>query len=180
MAFRRRLKKPDEDRDLDEHRQAAAGGIDAVLLVELHHLFVHLAALGDVGLGLLILGPQSLDLRLELGHLGHGFRAAVGQGKEEDLDEEGQDNDGEAPVGDEVVDEPKGIEQELGDETEEAEADDLLGVVAEVGQRPELLGPEEDFPGVGRRQEEMDGLFSTSTFRKAAVPVAAAGRNRRP
>ena len=63
--------KSPEDRDLNQDGEAPAGRVDAVFLIELHHLFVHLAALVDVLLGFLVLGPEGLDLGLELLHPGH-------------------------------------------------------------------------------------------------------------
>ena len=40
-SLREHLVKPEENRDLNGHRQTAAYRINAVLLVKLHHLLVH-------------------------------------------------------------------------------------------------------------------------------------------
>ncbi len=135
--------------------QAAAGGVDAVLLVEGHHLLVHPPPLLDVGLGLLVLVAQGLDLGLELGHLGHRLGGAVGQREEDDLDDQGQDDDRPAPVGEGPVDDLDGGKEDLGEDAEGAEAHELLGVGAEVGQPLELLGAEIDAAGPAGRQEEV-------------------------
>ena len=53
----------DEDRDLEEDGQARRGGVDAVLLVELHQLLVHLLAVALVlALDLLHLGRMPLEV----------------------------------------------------------------------------------------------------------------------
>jgi hypothetical protein len=67
----------EEDRDLDEDRQAARGGIHLLLLVERHQLLLH--ALAVVAVFLAQLG----HLRRELLHLAHRLVGLVRQ-REED------------------------------------------------------------------------------------------------
>ena len=73
----------DEDRHLQQQRQAAAHRVDVVLLVELHHLLVELLPV------VLVLRLQLLHLRLEPLHGHHRPGALERQRGEEDHDRRG-------------------------------------------------------------------------------------------
>jgi hypothetical protein len=68
----------EEERGLQQHRQAATERIDALFLVELHHLFVQELTV----LRSLVLLLELLDLRLQLLHCHHRLRALDGEGGE--------------------------------------------------------------------------------------------------
>ena len=87
-----RLPEPDEDRQLDQGRNAAADRIDAVLLVQRERL------LGLLLLVVLVFLLNLLEVRLKLlGPLGHeGLLAA--ERKHHELDQKGQQDDRDSPV----------------------------------------------------------------------------------
>ena len=59
---------------------------------------------------------QRLDARRELAHVGHRLVAGLGQLEEHSLDQDGEDDDGPAPVTDEGVDPLEDPEDRLGDD----------------------------------------------------------------
>ena len=82
--------KPEEDRNLDHHRQAAGHRIDAVLLIERHRLLRD--ALAIVAMLLL----QLFDLRLQLLHRFRGSEGFHGEGQHQRLDDDGEGDDAES------------------------------------------------------------------------------------
>ncbi len=89
------LVEREEDRDLDQDGQAARGGVDLLILVKLHHFLLQLL--------LVVAGPflERLKFRLQFLHLGHADIGFIGQRQDEEFEEEGQADDGEAHVADE-------------------------------------------------------------------------------
>ena len=81
-------KKGEENRKLDNHGQTAAHGIYLVGFVEAHHLPVHLFPIAFV------LFSDLGHLRLQLLHPFHGLVAFMSQWPKQDLDEDGQQDDG--------------------------------------------------------------------------------------
>ena len=79
----------DQDRELDQHRDAPSQRIDARLLVEGHHLLLLLHRVVLLG----ILGIQGVDLGFDDAHLGLRDIALVSQRRNDDLDEDRQDED---------------------------------------------------------------------------------------
>ena len=124
----------EKDRDLDEHRETSAEGIDPVLLVELHQLLVHLLRV------VLILLAKFRHLRREKLHPLHGGGCLVLQGPEGGLDEDGEDDDGGRVAVQESLEGIHRPEEELRDEVEHAEVHDLLLVLSELAEREEVLG----------------------------------------
>ena len=111
------LVKREEHRNLDDHGHAARSRIGLFPLVELHHLLVYarlvvLEALFDLH-----------HLRLQFLHLAHGPVGFVGEREEQDLDQDRQQQDGEAEIAQEVVEVGEGVEERLGEEEIPAEVD---------------------------------------------------------
>ena len=93
----------DEDRELDEEGEHGAEGLDVVALVEVHHL---------EGLELAVAVAVFLDfgeLGLDFAHEAGLVELALGEGPEADFDEDGEEDDGEAEVADETVDDKKDV-----------------------------------------------------------------------
>ena len=86
-----------EDRHLNEERQAAHERVDLHLRVDLHHLF--LETLGVVSVLLLKL----LDSRLHDLHTGRRLDGLGLQWRQQQADDGGEDDDGEAPIAHEAV-----------------------------------------------------------------------------
>ena len=78
-------------------REAAAEGIDPVLLIQLHRLLLHLLF---VPLELLL---DLLDLRLEGLHRLHRLDLFDAEGEEDDAEDDGEDDDREAEIARQVV-----------------------------------------------------------------------------
>ena len=87
----------EQDQHRQQHGHAAAHGVVAVLLLELHQLLLLL--LGVVLVLLLNLGDQ----RLEHGHLGRGLLLMDAQGEQQQLEDEGGNDHGCRVVADEAV-----------------------------------------------------------------------------
>ena len=87
----------EQHRHLDDERQAAGERVDVVLLVELHQLFVLLL------LVVLVLRLELLDLRLDALHRDHRSRLLRGQRQQHRHDGAGQQDDRDAQVGDDGV-----------------------------------------------------------------------------
>lgn len=81
----------EEDRDLSEHRQAAAHRVDAVLAIERHRLHLHLLRV------VRILLPQLVHLGLELGHPLHRAVRAVVERPDRDAEQDGQHHHRDTP-----------------------------------------------------------------------------------
>ena len=88
---------------------AAAEHVDAVVLLELHDLGVHLVALGVGDLEGFVAGLDGVHLRLDALHFEAGLHGFDAEGKKNDVDDDREEDDGPAPVGGEVgVDELEG------------------------------------------------------------------------
>src|SRR5258706_3557825 len=132
-----RAVEPDENRKLEQHRQAAPEGVHLVAPVELHDLLVQafLVVLG------LFLDP--LHLRLEFLHLLHRHEALVRERREKQLDQNGEQDDVEAVARGEVMKKVQHVEQRDRDEIKVAEVDRALHPAAHAFQDVELLGADE-------------------------------------
>src|SRR5438034_2059728 len=73
-----------EDRNLRDHRQAAAGGIDLVLSIEVERLPLKTLRIA------LVLAPERVDLRLERLHRSHRPHALHRERVEEHLRDDGE------------------------------------------------------------------------------------------
>ena len=87
-----------EDRNLREHRQASAHGVDLVLAVELHRLLLQARRVA------LVLVPERIDLRLERLHRLHRAHALHRQRVEQDLRDDGEEDDREPVIADVAID----------------------------------------------------------------------------
>ena len=112
----------DEEGDLQQHRQAAAGRVHFFVFVEFHHR--HAGGLAVVAVALF----DALHFRAEAAHFRHGFVGPGGGGEEQQFDEQGGDDDGPAPVVDDAVDEVDDVEHRLADHEEEAVIDGFVKV----------------------------------------------------
>ena len=84
--------KGKENGNLDKHGDAAAGRVDAVFLVQLHHFHVHLLRVVRIFL------LEFDHLRLNQGHAFHGHIGFFVQRPDESTDNDGHADDGHAPV----------------------------------------------------------------------------------
>ena len=147
----------EEQRELDERRDAAAEHADAVGLLDGHDLGVHLGGLGVGGLGVFVLGLDGVDLGLDALHLERGLHALDAQGQKHQVDHDGEDDDGPSPgvvvdAGvvrrDPGVDGAEAEEEVLADGAEEAEVEEGLEVAAvggvDVLEDVDGLGADED------------------------------------
>ena len=168
----------EKDRDLDDDRQTAGDRVDLLLLVELHHrlLLLHLV------IGEALADRHHLRLhRLHFRHRGVGF---VGEREEEELDDDRDDQDGEAEISDVAIDPVHRQKQRLGDEVEPAPVDEPVElveaqpVVIPVDNRY-LLGageqPSIDGGGAARR----DGLRRAEIVALISLDVVADGAGRK-
>ena len=122
--------------------------IDLLLLVQLHHRLLLLHLVVAVALA------DRHHLRLHRLHLRHRGIGLVGEREEDDLDQHGDDQDGDAEISDLAVDPVEREEHRLGDEAEVAPVDQQLEAVElELGivmvDDLDLLGPGEQ-PRIGR------------------------------
>jgi hypothetical protein len=137
------VEEGDEERDLQQQRQARGGGIEPVLLVELHHLLVEALLVALVALlELLHLGREAL-------HVLHPADALVGERQDRDPHDHGQHHDRPAPA------QPDRVVPELEDD------------VGDVDQRLEDVG---DDGGHGIRWRLVDGLGRAPRPRKSRCP----------
>ena len=112
-----------EDRERQQHRHAAAGRIDALLLVERHHFLVHLLALGIGELVFRVAILDRLHLRLQRLHLPHRHHAAMAQREDDEVDEHREHDDRPAVVADVAVDPLERLQQRHDEPGEHAEVD---------------------------------------------------------
>ena len=117
------LVEREEHRNLHQDRQAAGQRIDLLLLVELHQRLLLLHLVVAVALA------DRHHLRLHRLHLRHRGVGLVGEREEHELDEDGDQQDGDAEVADVVVDPVDRVEHRLGDEVEPAPVDQQLETV---------------------------------------------------
>ena len=152
----------EEERELDEGGDTAAEHVDPVVLLELHDFDVHLVALGVGGLVLLVALLDDVHLGLDALHFEAGLHGLDAQGENDEVNDDGEDDDGPAPAGGDVgVDELEGEEEVLADDAEEAEVDEGLqgGLAAGGGDGLEdfyCLGTGVD-AGAGVAGEVADG-----------------------
>ena len=136
------LVEREEDRDLDQDRQAAGGGVDLLALVEGHHLLVELLPVVAEALA------QLHHFRLQRLHLAHRAVGLVGQREEDQLDPDGERQDRQAEIAEHALEPGERVEERLGEEVEPAEIDGEvelreIEVVAVAVQQMGLLGARE-------------------------------------
>ena len=122
------LVEREEHRDLQGDGKTAGDRVDLLLLVDLHHLLLLLHLV--VGIALL----QRGQLRLHRFHLRHRGVGLVGEREEQQLHQHRHQQDRDAEIADQVVEEVQRQEHRLGDEVEPAPVDQEIEVV-----EPELL-----------------------------------------
>src|SRR6266436_4653696 len=120
------FEKPEEDWDLNHHRQTAADRINAVLLVELHHLLVHPSRI------IFVFVAQLLNFWRERSHLTHRAVGFVLDWPKRELDDGGEGQNREAIVVQPTVQQVHEIEQQLADYLEHPEVHDLGFIVREL------------------------------------------------
>ena len=184
------LVEREEDRNLDQHRPAAGGGIDLLPLVERHHLLLHLQPV-VAGLGL-----DLLHFRLDLLHLCHRGVGHVGQREENRLDDDRGHQNGDAEIADQVVEPVHQLEERLGDEIEPAPVDhqvealDVFGILIGVDDLGLFGAAEETVAGLervagtdGQRIAEIVGLITLPArieIGKARLEAAIGNKRSRP
>ena len=92
------VQNAEQDKELEEHRQAGSTGVDVFLLIQFHLFFLHL--LGVV----LILFPQLFQLRIEPLHFCGIFLLLIRNGKQDQLGEDREQQDRQSIVVYQVVD----------------------------------------------------------------------------
>ena len=111
-----------EDRHLNNQREAAAQRVYFFRFIQRHHL---------LALTLFIVAQtltHGLNLRLQHAHLRHGGVLRFGQRVHDATNDKGDNDDREAPVAEEAVDEFQQLEQRLGDEPQPAVVDGQIQV----------------------------------------------------
>src|SRR5690606_1623367 len=103
--------------NLDEDRQTSGYRIDLLFLVKRHHLLL------EPHLVVFVAFLQPFHLGLELLHLAHGDIRLVGERIEQELDEHGERQDGEAEIAQDSVEIMENVEDRLGDPIEPAPVD---------------------------------------------------------
>ncbi len=88
-----------ENRHLQEHGEASSGGIHSVLLVELHHFHILLLLI------VFVLLAKFIDHGLQLLHALHGLHAAFRERMQQKFDENGENDDDDAEIRNEAVQE---------------------------------------------------------------------------
>ena len=146
-----RLVQGEEHRDLDDHRQAPPQRVDLVVAVQLHDSLVHGVAV------VLVLLADLVHLRLDLLHPLHGLVALVGQREEQRLEDDGDDDDGNAVVTHIAIEELEGIEQRFGDGREPAQVKGLLQGIALGLEDVDILGADEQALRHRGRLSRVDG-----------------------
>ncbi len=127
--------KAEKDRDLNEHRQAAAERIDAILLVELHRLLIHPLRI------IFILFAQLVHDRRKLGHLSHRLSRRVLQWPEQRPDDDRHDDDRQRVASHPGVERVHHRKQEFAHPFCPAEIHDVGLIVREFCQASELFRP---------------------------------------
>src|SRR5215470_10352705 len=88
----------DQNRQLQQHREAAAHRVVALSLIELHQLFVHFLALRRVAFRLLVLIPDRVHFRRELLHFLHRGVALPEQRKKKNAQEQRDEKNRDAVI----------------------------------------------------------------------------------
>src|SRR5437867_6538803 len=113
------FKKTKEDRNLNHHRQTTADRINAVLLVQLHHLLVHPSWI------VFVFVAQLLDFWRERSHLTHGAVGFVLDWPEREFDDGGEGQNRETVIVQPTVQQVHEVEQKLAHDLEHPEVHDL-------------------------------------------------------
>lgn len=111
-----------EDRHLNNQREAATQWVHFFRFIQRHHL---------LALTLFIVAQtltHGLNLRLQHTHLRHGGVLRFGQRVHDATNDKGDNDDREAPVAEEAVDEFQQLKQRLGDEPQPAVVDGQIRV----------------------------------------------------
>src|SRR5262249_2521022 len=122
------LVEPEENRDLNGHGQTTAYGINAVLLVKLHHFLIH------PGRIVFIFFAQLLHLRPKQRCLAHCLIRFALEWPEHEAYDNGQHENGDTVILHETVNGVEEIEKKLAHDFENAEVHDLGFVVLELSQ----------------------------------------------
>ncbi len=121
----------DQQRILQQHRHAAAEHVHAFLALQVEHLLVHFLAARVGGLVFRVFGLDGIHLRLDALHLERRLHRHDAGGNHGQVEDEGERENGPAPVPDAVIDEEAQHQQHgLGDPGPPAEADHVLQVLA--------------------------------------------------
>ena len=88
----------EEQRHLQQHGQAAAVHVDALVFVERHHLGVHLGPLGVGGFEMGVSLLEGLHLGLDAHHLQRRLHHHEAGGQQSEVEDDGEDDDGPTPV----------------------------------------------------------------------------------
>ena len=110
----------EENRYLNHHGKASAQGVNLPPFVQVHHLPI------EASLIILVLLPQHCHFRLYLLHLLHRHVALLGQGPEQDLQQDGDNDDIHSIVLRNLVGEIHEDKQHLGNGRKPSKFDDLL------------------------------------------------------
>ena len=193
---------------LQQHGQAAAHRIDAVLLVQLHHFLVLVGLLGVLHRKTLVFFVNRLDLRLQRRHFLRRLHAGNLQREEQKVDDQRDQHNRPSVVVRHVIGGPvDSDEQRLGDDTEPAPVDNLLQLGVHLAEQVRIFGTDEQREAVQaiaahshadallilaigirngvRVSHLIDGGFVTRQKRRREITVfdagkrkLAAGRNR--
>ena len=109
------------DGHLQKHGNAAADGIDALAAVDGHYFFIHFRFARIVHFVFFVAVLDGFDFRADALHFQRGFVAGDAQREKHHVDDDGENDDGPAPVGDVFVDPLEGVEKRVGDELHPAE-----------------------------------------------------------
>ena len=88
----------EDDQEVEQHGHAAGGGLIAIVLLQLEHFFLLLFGL------ILVLGLDLLQHGLEGRHFGHALLLAELQRDLDDVDQQREEDDVPAVVGQQLVD----------------------------------------------------------------------------
>ena len=109
------------DGHLQEHLEAAAGRIDSFAAVDGHDFFVHFRFARIVQFVFFVAFLDGFDFRADALHLHGGFVAGDAQREQQHINDQGENDDGPAPVGNVFVQPLERVEERVGDEFHPAE-----------------------------------------------------------
>src|SRR6516162_2949340 len=160
------LVEREEDRDLDDDRQAAGQRIRADALVKRHHLLLLAGLVVRKAL------PQFLDLGLQELHLAHCVVGFVGEREEEQLDTQCEQQDRQAEIAEKPVEELERQKDWFGQEVEPAEID---SVIEEWNPRTLVSVEEINFLSSGKKTGRRPGstLGQNRDFRSEEIGLIA-------
>lgn len=107
LDIAKHLEERDEDGHLEEHGKATHQRIELRFCIELLHFLIH------ANLVVAILLLDFLDLRLDLLHLEVGLGLLMHEWCDQNTEDDGNDDDGHAPVMDESIEEVDDLEDRL-------------------------------------------------------------------